>query len=183
MLSVICVAAMADTQRKEKEIFKDHFPNLCNTMVDIDNLLPHFVQENIIQVDDLEEIKAKPRTTDKVEKLLQYISGPLKAGNVKSFHTMLSIMEEHGTQATRELASTMRSHVITDNNNTSKCSIHSKQDTCLMNAIQSCDTYILVWFTNLCMHVYRRLQDGCQLQFILLVISCEKQPIRYFERI
>ena len=99
---------MADTEPTEKQIFRDHYSKLCNTMVDIDNLLPHFVQENIIQVDDLEEIKAKPRTTDKVEKLLQYISGPLQAGNVKSFYTMLSIMEEHGTQATRELASTMR---------------------------------------------------------------------------
>ena len=107
---VICVAVskMADTEPTEKQIFRDHYSKLCNTMVDIDNLLPHFVQENIIQVDDLEEIKAKPRTTDKVEKLLQYISGPLQAGNVKSYHTLLSIMEEHGTQATRELASTMR---------------------------------------------------------------------------
>jgi len=113
MLNVFCGVTMADTQ--PKQIFRDHFSKLCNTMVDIDNLLPHFVQENIIQVDDLEEIKAKPRTTDKVEKLLQYISGPLQAGNVKSFHTMLSIMEEHGTQATRELASTMRSLVTTDN--------------------------------------------------------------------
>jgi len=105
---------MANTQHKEKEIFRDHYSKLCNAMVDIDNLLPHFVQKNIIQVDDLEEIKAKPRTTDKVEKLLQYIYGPLQAGNVNSFCTMLSIMEEHGTQATRELACTIRSLVTTD---------------------------------------------------------------------
>jgi len=80
-------------------------------MVDIDNLLPHFVQENIIKVDDLEEIQSKPKTAVKVEKLLQYISGPLQAGSVKSFYTMLSIMEEHGTQATRELAGIIQSLV------------------------------------------------------------------------
>ena len=105
------VATSTRTQLKEKEIFRDHYSKLCNTVVDIDNLLPHFVQENIIQVDDLDEIKAKPRTTDKVVKLLQYISGPLQAGCVKTFHIMLTIMEEHGTQATRELASTMSSLV------------------------------------------------------------------------
>ena len=105
---------MADTQPKEKEIFRDHYSKLCDTMVDIDNLLPHFVQANIIQPNDLERIKAKPTTKDKAEKLLEYISGPLQTDNVKSFHTMLSIMEEHGTQATRELASTMRSHVTAD---------------------------------------------------------------------
>ena len=32
-------------------------------------------------------------------------------------------------------------------------------------------------------NVYSRLQDGCQLQFISLVISREKQPIRYFDTI
>ncbi|XP_065886216.1 uncharacterized protein [Dysidea avara] len=105
---------MADTQPKEKEIFRDHIAKLCNTMVDIDNLLPHFAQVNIITLDDLERIKAKPTTKDKVEKLLQYISGPLQTEYVESFHIMLSIMEKHGTQATRELASTMKSHVTAD---------------------------------------------------------------------
>ena len=107
-------------QPPECSVFQNYYPKLCNTMVDIDNLLPHFVQENIIQVDDLEEIKAKPRTTDKVEKLLQFISGPLRAGNVKNFYTMLSIMEEHGTQATRDLASAIKSGFLSIQPNTSK---------------------------------------------------------------
>lgn len=98
---------MAHIQPKEKEVFRDHYSKLCNTVVDIDNLLPHFVQENIIQADDLEEIKAKSRTTYKVEKLLQFISGPLQAGNVNTFYTMLNIMGKYGTQATRELANDM----------------------------------------------------------------------------
>jgi len=99
---------------KEEKIFKSHYPELCSTMVDVVNLLPYFVQEEIIPLDDQEEIKAKPRTKDKVENLLQYISGPLQAGNVHSFHTMLRIMEKHGTQATRMLASTMKSLVNDD---------------------------------------------------------------------
>jgi len=102
---------MADTVT-EKEIFRDHFSKLCDTLVDIDNLLPHFVQQNIIKVDDLEEIKAKPKTKDKVQELLKYIDGPLQGGNAKVFHTMLSIMEEQGTQATRELAGDMRGGLV-----------------------------------------------------------------------
>lgn len=102
------------TGSKEEKIFKNHYSKLCSTMVDVVNLLPYFIQEEIIPLDDQEEIKAKPRTKDKVEKLLQYISGPLQAGDVHSFHIMLSIMEEHGTQATRKLASTMKSLVNAD---------------------------------------------------------------------
>ena len=95
-------------QPKECNIFQNYYPKLCNTLVDIDNLLPYFVQENIIQVDDLEAIKAKTRTTDKVEKLLQFISGPLRAGNVRSFYSLLNIMEEHGIQTTKELATAVK---------------------------------------------------------------------------
>ena len=100
---------MSDTQ--PKEIFRDHYSKLCVTMVDIDNLLPHFVQENIILLDDLEGIKAKPKPVDKVASLLTYISGPLQAGNVRNFFTMLDIMDNNGTQATKELAVMMKSLV------------------------------------------------------------------------
>jgi len=68
------------------------------TMMDVDNLLLYFVKESIIQADDVGVIKALTTTKDQVQKLLQHISGP---GNVKSFHAMLYVMEEHGKQATR----------------------------------------------------------------------------------
>ena len=98
---------------KEKDIFIEHYSEMCNTMLDIDYLLPHFLTQQIISVDDFTEITVKPRKTDKVDKLLQYIYGSLQAGSVNSFYTMLSIMERHGTQATRKLASRMRSLVTT----------------------------------------------------------------------
>ena len=106
-------AKMADIQSKEEEIFRDYYSKLINTMVDIDNLLLHFVSRGIIHVDDLEKISAKPRTADRVEKLLLHISGSLKAGNMESFYIMLSIMKDHGAQATRELASTMMRSLVT----------------------------------------------------------------------
>ena len=77
-------------------------------MVDVVNLLPYFVQEKLIKVGDLEEIRARERTKDKVMKLLHYIDGPLQAGSVECFYTLLRIMEQRGTASTAKLASTMR---------------------------------------------------------------------------
>jgi len=79
-------------------------------MVDVVNLLPYFVQEKLIKVGHLEEIhvNAKERTKDKVMKLLNYIDGPLQAGSIECFYTLLRIMEEHGTASTAKLASKMR---------------------------------------------------------------------------
>ena len=96
---------------KEYTVFTDHYAQLCDTMVDVCNLLPYFVQEKLIKVGDLEEINAKERTKDKVIKLLHYIDGPLQAGSVECFYTLLRIMERHGTVSTAELANAMRGHV------------------------------------------------------------------------
>ena len=101
----------------EYVIFTGHYDKLCNTMVDINSLLPCFVQEKIIKVDDLEEINAKERTKDRVVKLLHFIDGPLQAGNVGCFYTLLKIMEEHGTASTADLSRSMRSKIDTSRDN------------------------------------------------------------------
>ena len=67
---------------KEYSVFTDHYAQLCDTMVDVVNLLPYFVQEKLIKAGDLEEIRARERTKDKVTKLLHYIDGPLQAGSI-----------------------------------------------------------------------------------------------------
>ena len=96
----------------EREIFIKHFASLCNTLTDVNNLLPYFVQENIIITNDLEEINGITTTCDKVKKLLLHISGPLTAKDAKGFYTMLTIMKEHGNQSTKDLAVRM-SHEVT----------------------------------------------------------------------
>jgi len=106
-------APMAKLQTKEQQVFIGHYSKLCDTITDIDSLLPHSVQQNIIPVDDLEDTSSLTRL-GKVKKLLSHISGPLKANNAAGFYALLSIMEEHGTLATRELASKMRSLVAAD---------------------------------------------------------------------
>ena len=95
-----------------KEIFTRHYASLCSTLTDVDHLLPYFVQDSIISTNDVQEINAIVTTRHKVQKLLSHISGPLTAGDTKGFYVMLTIMKEHGSQSTYDLAIKMSSSVI-----------------------------------------------------------------------
>ena len=90
-------------QLNEKELFRSHYASLCNTLTDINSLLPYFVQENIITPHDEAAINAITRPNQKVRELLLHISGPLTSGDAKGFYTMLTIMKEHGNQSTHDL--------------------------------------------------------------------------------
>ena len=87
----------------EEIIFTRHYASLCNTLTDVDHLLPYFVQENIINTNDVESLDATT-IANKVKKLLSHISGPLIAEDTKGFHVMLNIMKEHGNLGTKNLA-------------------------------------------------------------------------------
>lgn len=69
---------MASPLPKEREVLIKHYAKLTSTVRDIDNLLPHFVAARIINQDDTDEIKAVPRTSERVAKLLKFISGTRK---------------------------------------------------------------------------------------------------------
>ena len=93
---------------KESNIFTEHYSIFCDTLTDIDNLLKYFVQEKVIKSDDQDEINALVKKSEKVQKLLKHIAGPLEAGDSKGFYTMLDIMENHGVQATKDLADSLK---------------------------------------------------------------------------
>ena len=96
-----------------EEVLTKYYPKLCSTLTDVGNLLPHFVQEKIItKNDDLEKINAIVTSTEKVQKLMVHISGPLEAGNTKVFYIMLRIMEEYGHLATQQLAHQIRRSLL-----------------------------------------------------------------------
>ena len=103
-------------QLNEKEIFLKYYASLCDTLTDVDHLLRYFVQEKVINLNDVEEINEITPTPKKVEKLLLHISGPLTAEDAKAFHTMLTIMKKHGNQSTRALAVRMSHKLILANN-------------------------------------------------------------------
>ena len=74
-----------DTASGELKIFIDYYGRLCNTLVDIEILLPYFVQEAIIDKDKHAQILAMPTTANKIRYFLINISGLLEAGYAKIF--------------------------------------------------------------------------------------------------
>ena len=93
---------------KEYEAFTNNYAKLCNTLTDIKNLLHYFVQEKVIKPEDQDDINILPTTQEKVKILLKHVAGPLQAGDSKGFYTMLKIMKNHGVQATKDLAESLK---------------------------------------------------------------------------
>ena len=89
------------------------YSKLCSTITDVEvnTLLVHFEQKRIIRPSDHQEIKATVKPNEKVQKLMTYILGTLEAGNTEVFCNVLTILEERGNQATRQLAGEMREHL------------------------------------------------------------------------
>jgi len=102
----------------ELEIFRKHYAMIFDSLIDVNTLLPYFVAHNIISPDDIDEKYVK---SQKVRKLLLHISGPLREGRTHGFYTLLKIMEQHGTQATRKLATIMRGLLPDNSSSTGKC--------------------------------------------------------------
>ena len=126
MCSLIKNIMAAQQSLSEEKVFTRHYSQLCNTLTDVDNLLPHFVQQRVISTNDLEELNSIVPSTKKVQKLLMHISGPLKAGNSEVFYTMLRIMEEYGLQATSQLADQIRRSLPTTDEGRKDSNHHSK---------------------------------------------------------
>ena len=108
--------AIMDTP--ELEIFREHYAMFFDCLTDINTLLPYLLAEDIISLDDIDGNDVK---SEKVKKLLSHILDPLRAGNTHGFYTLLKIMEQHGTQATRKLATIMRGLLPDNSSSTGKC--------------------------------------------------------------
>ena len=89
-------------------LFTKEYARLCDTMQDIDSLLQYFVTKSIISIEDSKEIHSIPTNSNKVKHLLHKIEGPLKSGDTYGFYNMLVIMDEHGVQATKSLATEIK---------------------------------------------------------------------------
>ena len=88
----------------ELKVFKDNYALLCDTLIDVSELLTYFVIEKIITKDQQKQINTLTINSEKASRLLLIISGPLKAGDSKGFYTMLGIMKTYGVDATQRLA-------------------------------------------------------------------------------
>lgn len=99
---------MTSAQSREESVFISHHSKLRHTLTDIDTLLPHFVEGDIISESKLNEMKSL-KSTAKVTRLLTQISNQLKAGHTKDFYAMLSIMKKYGDKTTKDLSCTIMS--------------------------------------------------------------------------
>ena len=93
---------------KLKEEFAEHESNLCNTLIDVQDLLPYFVAEDMITEDEACNVKSPGTLSEKVQALLVHITGPLKVGDTKPFYAMLKIMEQHGSPTTQQFGNRLR---------------------------------------------------------------------------
>ncbi|XP_065894743.1 uncharacterized protein [Dysidea avara] len=88
-----------------------YFEQLCN-LPDLESLLPHFEEQNIITVHQHVEIKSSNSPTDdRMKMLLDNISLPLQNGSTERFDGMLEILMDHGTDETKMIASLIKSEV------------------------------------------------------------------------
>ena len=125
MYVTVALATRAAAE-KDLEVFRSNYSNYCNEMTDIDDLLKYFISANIINTDDQSEIFANPRLTKKVSLLLNHISGPLEAGDIKPFRMMLDIMEKHGNLSTKTLAISVKKCLMTSTKGTHNYKHHHK---------------------------------------------------------
>ena len=93
----------------ELKVFKDNYALLCDTLIDVSELLTCFVTGKIITKDQQKEINTFTISSKKVSRLLLIISGPLRAGDSNGFYTMIRIMKTYGVDSTQCLAD----HMIT----------------------------------------------------------------------
>jgi len=115
----------------EYKVLQKYFRQLTNTLVDIDGLYPYFIQSGIINLEDVEEIKSKPRSSEQVCQFLKHIEGPLKVNNTKNFFALLDTMSTHGNISTVKLAADIRG-MYTVWNALSKC-VSYIQATCIIH--------------------------------------------------
>lgn len=124
------------------KVFTENYAVLCKTMTDIDDLLMYFVSEEIITINEKEEMNNCIRT-EKVEKLLAVIAGPLQTGYKKGFYVMLKVMKKYGTKATQYLAKQIEISVAL-NDGKAETKQEEQQKGLYHSILDKCNVYLSV---------------------------------------
>ena len=117
---------MTSTQSREEAVFKSHQDNLRSKLTEIDNLLQHFVEGNVITETNLTKMRSL-KNKAKLTRLLSQISDQLKDGKVKGFYTMLNIMEKYGDETTKGLSSAVMSNLKVECDDDKKAAVRKTQ--------------------------------------------------------
>jgi len=88
---------------KEYKVLKANYNSFCNFLKAETGLLPHFVQADIINEDDSQDIMLKP-PSQKGAAILSHVMSPAQSGLTVAFYAMVGIMKVHGKADTRAFA-------------------------------------------------------------------------------
>jgi len=83
---------------KELVVFTKFFDKVVN-ILPVQNVASQLISAKIITVDDDEEIKSIVRSKEKATFVLRKVAHSLEVGITQSFYTLLTIMEQHGSDA------------------------------------------------------------------------------------
>ena len=89
---------------KENEVLMANYSIFCDILKGELNLLPKFVQVNILTADQSQDIPSIP-ITQRGEAILKCIVGPVQGGQTGGFYAMLRIMKEHDKTDTQMFTS------------------------------------------------------------------------------
>lgn len=78
---------------------------------DVDSLMLHFTNCDILNLRQHEEIKKMSSGKEKMEKLLENIVLTLQENMLDPFRDMLNAMENHGSDISKSLAITMKNEI------------------------------------------------------------------------
>lgn len=127
-------------QLAEEVVLTDNFSSLTK-ILNVKALLPQFITRRIITIDDASDIESCDQESEKVMKLLKYITRHLKDGHITSFYQLLATMKAHGTISYVTLANTMESSVAKLYKGMYMLLLHSLM--CIMHAKASSLIYFL----------------------------------------
>ena len=93
---------------KEYEAFIKYYSDLHTTITDVKEIAPHCVSKKIILPRDMRKLLDTKDSSEQVSIILDRIMGPLEAGRPQGFYDLLDVMNQHGLQATQELAAEIK---------------------------------------------------------------------------
>lgn len=106
MVASLCIGI--SSINKEHEMLIKYYERLCSTVTDVNKIALHCVTKKIISPHDHVELCGITNQSKQVTMLLHHITGPVEAGNPQVFYDLLDIMEQHGLQATQQLATEIK---------------------------------------------------------------------------
>ena len=95
----------------EYELFTYFYVRLA-TVLSVSSLSHHLVSARILTTNEEEQLDAIDNSTDKATFVLRKIAAHLEGGFTESFHSLLSLIENHGDISSIQLVSEIKSGII-----------------------------------------------------------------------